>query len=142
MYSCTKDPVVPAYVAPDSSYGLIYNKIFTPSCALAGCHANESHDEHAHAVTLEGSSTYTNIINGKTKNIQAAAANLLIIMPGDTSRSFLYQKLIYNRSVHKYGAPMPSGGLTISDKKIEFVKQWIQAGAPLDGHVADKSLLN
>jgi hypothetical protein len=141
--ACKKTAVVePVYQAPDSSYGLIYNKIFTPTCALSGCHAKEDHSTHAHAVTLAGSTAYDDIINGATKNSQAAAAGLKLIIPRDTAKSFLYQKLIYSRSAHKYGSPMPTGGLKVSANQIEFMKQWIAAGAPKEGHVVDKALMN
>jgi hypothetical protein len=36
---------------------------------------------------------------------------------------------------------MPTGGLTLTPAQIEFVRQWIAAGAPLEGHVADKALI-
>ena len=141
--ACKKTAAVePAYQAPDSSYGLIYNKIFTPTCALSGCHANESHATHAHAVTLAGSATYEGLINVAPKNGQAIAAGLKLIVPNDSTKSFLYQKLIYSRSAHKYGSPMPTGGLVLTDKQILFVRKWIEAGAPKEGHVADKTLMN
>jgi hypothetical protein len=143
LAACKKTLAVePAYQAPDSSYGLIYNKIFAPTCALSGCHAQEDHTAHAHAVTLAGNSAYDALINGATKNSQAAAAGLKLIIPRDTVKSFLYQKIIYSRAAHKYGSPMPTGGLKLTANQIEFVKQWIMAGAPKEGHVVDKALMN
>jgi hypothetical protein len=141
--ACKKTAAIePAYQAPDSSYGLIYNKIFTPTCALSGCHAQEDHSSHAHAVTLAGNSAYDALINGATKNSQAATAGLKLIIPRDTVKSFLYQKIIYSRATHKYGSPMPTGGLKLTANQIEFVKLWIMAGAPKEGHVLDKALMN
>ena len=144
LTSCKKTTTTPVYQAPDSSYGLIYTKIFTPSCALSGCHAAEDHaaQGHAHGVTLAGSATYEGLINVAPRNAQAAAAGLKLIAPSDSTKSWLFQKMIYSRSVHKYGAPMPSGGLTLTEKQILFVRKWIEAGAPKEGHVADKTLIN
>ena len=143
--SCKKTTAeTPAYVPPDSSYGLIYSKIFKPSCALSGCHSTADHatSGHLHGVELEGSTVYEGLINTTPVNAKAIAAGLKVIVPSDSTKSWLYQKLIYSRSANKWGAPMPSGGLTLTDKQILFVRKWIEAGAPKDGHVADKTLLN
>ncbi|MFM2267116.1 MAG: hypothetical protein RL757_557 [Bacteroidota bacterium] len=140
--ACKKTEVAaPAYTPPDSSYGLIYDKIFKPSCALSGCHADESHATHSHAVTLAGSGAYDGLINGTPKNSQAVTAGLKMVIPNDTTKSFLYQKLIWTRSPYQYGSPMPTGGLTLTTGQIEFVKRWIAAGAPKEGHVVDKTLI-
>jgi hypothetical protein len=136
-----KKKATPAYQPPAGSYGLVYNKIFAPSCALSGCHKNEDHGAHAHAIGLEGSNAYAELVGVTPKNTQAAAAGLKLIAKGDTSNSFLFHKIQYNTSPHQYGAPMPGGGLTLSDNKIKFIKQWIMAGAPETGHVADSTLL-
>jgi hypothetical protein len=143
LQSCNKaKEAAPAYKAPDSSYGLIYDKIFTTSCALSGCHADETHSDHGHSLTLKGEMAYSKLFNIAPQNSQALAAGLKIVAAGDTAKSFLYQKIIYSRSAHKYGAPMPTGGLKLTNKQIEFVKLWITAGAPKDGHVVDKNLIN
>jgi hypothetical protein len=140
--SCHKEDK-DVYVPPDSSFGLMYQKIFIPSCALSGCHddVNHGNEGHEHGVTLEGAETYAGLINVSPKNGQAQLAGLKQIVPGDISKSWLFQKITYDNSPHKYGAPMPGGGLTLTANQIEFVKQWIEAGAPLDGQVADAQLL-
>lgn len=143
IFSCKKDEE-PAYTPPDGSFGLLYDKIFTPSCALSGCHADEDHQKegHAHGISLEGSETYNYLINKSPKNASAIQAGLSIVVPNDTTKSFLYHKVNYKNSPFKYGAPMPGGGLELTKNQITFIKQWIMGGAPLNGHVADKSLLN
>ena len=59
--------------------------------------------------------------------------------------SLLYHKLEWN-SVHhggkQYGLPMPLGSTALSVGQIEFVRQWIEAGAPKTGKVADAKLLD
>jgi hypothetical protein len=91
---------------------------------------------------LEGSGTYGYLINKAPKNSQAVQAGLSIVVPNDTLKSFLLHKIDYANSPYKYGAPMPGGGLVLTKNQIAFVKQWIMAGAPLERHVADKSLIN
>jgi hypothetical protein len=129
-------------VPPAGSYGLVYNKIFAPSCALSGCHKNEDHSSHAHAIGLEGATAYAELVGITPKNSQAAAIGLKLIAKNDTANSFLLHKLEYSSSPYKFGAPMPGGGLTLTANQIKFIKQWIMAGAPETGHVADSTLLN
>jgi len=139
--SCNKDV---EYVAPDSSYGLIYNQIFAPSCALSGCHApsgkKRNITEAVHPL-LEGEAAYGGLINGLAYNTQAANAGLKMVVPNDPETSFLYQKIIFDSSAYQFGSAMPSGGLVLTANQVTFVRQWIAAGAPLDGHVADRSLM-
>jgi hypothetical protein len=133
----------PEYVAPDSSYGLIYDQIFAPSCALSGCHAEakKKRDAIGNEPYLDGESAFSNLVNVSPHNLQAASAGLKLVFPGNADSSFLYQKIIYDSSAFQFGAKMPSGGLTLSANQIEFVRQWIAAGAPLSGHVADRNLI-
>jgi hypothetical protein len=130
------DTETPDYTPPDSSFGLIYTNIFQTSCGLSGCH-----DGSASYPTLNGENTFQNIVNGDVQNLQADNAGLKLIIPNDSDNSFLYQKINFNNSSHQYGSPMPPGGLVVTSDAIEFVRLWIEAGAPLEGHVADRSLI-
>jgi len=136
--ACDDETQNPTYTPPDSSFGLIYTKVFASSCALSGCHS-----ETATYVSpaLKGENTYQNIVNAAVQNLQAENAGLKLIVPNEEDNSFLYQKLIYDSSPHQYGSPMPSGGLSVSSDAIEFIRLWIAAGAPLEGHVADRTLI-
>jgi hypothetical protein len=131
------------YTAPDSSYGLIYDQIFTPSCALSGCHAagQKKRDPDGYPPFLEGEAAYNAVINTVPANSQAASAGLKLVWPSSPDSSFLYQKITFDSSAYRFGAEMPNGGLTLSANQIAFVRQWIAAGAPLAGHVADRSLM-
>lgn len=139
LIACSKDEIMdtPAdYTPPDSSFGLIYTNIFQSSCALSGCHVTGSRSP-----ILDGAATYSNIVNAPVANNEAANAGLSLVLPNVPDSSFLYQKLIFADSDFKFGAPMPLGGITLTDNEIEFVRQWIAAGAPEMGHVADRTLL-
>lgn len=140
LFGCKKEEV---YVAPDSSYGLIYDQIFAKSCALSGCHADaqKKRDPAGTYPILEGEAAYTTLINGASLDSRATNAGLKLVTPSDPTTSFLYQKIAYDSSAYKFGAKMPSGGLTLTANQIKFVRQWISAGAPLTGHVADRSLM-
>ena len=135
LSACNRQTVEP-YAAPDSSYGLIYNNVFRTTCSLSGCH-----DGQAESPSLTGENVYASLVNGIPSNGQARDAGLLLIKPFDSDSSFLYQKLAFDSTAFKFGSPMPQGGLTISDHAVTFIKDWIDAGAPELGHVADRSLI-
>lgn len=146
LISCNKKDaaVAPAYQAPDSSYGLIYYKILVKSCALSGCHGAvaSSPGTQQKGITLQGAELYDNLLALNPQNSQAIKANLKFIVKNNPEQSFLYQKIDYDKAVHKYGSPMPIGGLTLTANQIQFVKEWINAGAPKEGHVVEKTLIN
>lgn len=74
-------------------------------------------------------------------NQEAMNAGLHLVKPFDADSSFLYQKMIYDSTEFKFGSPMPQAGLTVSADKIKFLRQWIEAGAPELGHVAERNLI-
>jgi hypothetical protein len=140
LLGCKKEEV---YVAPDSSYGLIYDQIFAKSCALSGCHASGQKKKDPDGIypILEGEAAYATLINGASQDSRATNAGLKLVTPNDPATSFLYQKIAYDSSAFQFGAKMPIGGLTLTANQIKFVRQWISAGAPISGHVADRSLM-
>lgn len=134
--SCKKDPVLPPYSPPDSSFGLIYTHILSTSCGVAGCHDGTSVHPR-----LSGENTYKSMVTDHVHHQDALTAGLHLVKPFDPDSSFLYQKMIFDSSEFQFGSPMPQGGLTVSANKIEFLRQWIAEGAPELGHVADRSLI-
>jgi hypothetical protein len=143
LIGCKKnDPPTPTPTVT-GSFDLLQQKILTPSCALSGCHNSTADRTYSqHKLVLTGADVHTQLFNGAVTNTQAIAAGLKQIAPSDTAKSFLFQKLIFNQSRHKYGSAMPLGADLLTTKQIEFVRQWILAGAPKTGDVADKTLLN
>lgn len=133
----------PEYTAPDSSYGLIYERIFATSCALSGCHqeARKKRDPAGTPPYLEGEAAFASLVDASPHQLQAANAGLRLVRPGSPDSSFLYQKIIFDSSAYQFGAAMPTGGLALTASQIEFVRQWIAAGAPYTGHVADRNLI-
>ena len=137
--ACKKEEAAkPSYTPPAGSYNLIYEKIFKTSCALASCHAKEGDFGH-HGLGDEN--TYKHLLNEDSHNPQAKAAGLRSVKPGDPAKSFLYAKISWEGSAYQFGQKMPTGGLKLTANQIEFVRQWIAAGAPESGHVADQALL-
>jgi hypothetical protein len=142
VVSCKKDTTTTPVVTTNS-FDLLQQKILTPSCGVVGCHNSTADRTYTqHKLVLMGADVHTQLFNGTVANAQAVAAGLKQIAPSDTAKSFFFQKLIFNQSRHKYGSLMPLGADALTAKQIEFVRQWILAGAPKTGDVADKTLLN
>ncbi len=142
MIACKKDEPAPE-PTDSSSFALLQQKILTKSCALSGCHASTADNSYIqHQLVLKGEGVYASLVNGPVKNAQAAAAGLKQVAPNDLNKSFFYQKLIFAQSAFKFGNAMPLGADALSARQLEFIRQWINAGAPRTGAVADKSLLD
>ena len=146
LVSCQKgstDATTPTALA---SFDLIQQKILTPSCATSGCHASEKDATFAqHGLVLADGVAYQNLVGVDPKNSAALADGLKRVKAFASLESLLYHKLNISASHHsgkQYGNPMPLGGATLSDGQIEFVRRWIEAGAPKTGSVADAALLD
>ncbi|GAB3492751.1 hypothetical protein GCM10027341_07210 [Spirosoma knui] len=133
---------------PDAmaSFDLIQQRILTPSCATSGCHASEKDaDFLQHGLVLAAGVAYQNLVEAEPKNSAAKADGLKRVKPFASLESLLYHKLSVAQNHHsgkQYGNPMPLGGNPLSDGQVEFVRRWIEAGAPKTGRVADAKLLD
>ena len=145
--ACSKQSIdTPTPVAEVASFSLIQDKILTPTCATSGCHASTSDNGFKqHGLVLEKSVAYENLVGVVPLNLLSKADGHLRVKAFKSLESLLYHKLEWN-SVHhggkQYGSPMPLGGTALTIGQIEFVRQWIEAGAPKTGKVADPKLLD
>ncbi|WP_420147469.1 hypothetical protein [Spirosoma sp.] len=145
--SCTKsDNASPDPADAISSFDQIQQRILTPSCATSGCHSSENDASFAqHGLVLAAGVAYQNLVGVDPKNSSALADGLKRVKPFASLESLLYHKLNVSASHHsgkQYGNPMPLGSALLPDGQIEFVRRWIEAGAPKTGSVADTTLLN
>lgn len=129
------------------SFDLIQARIFTRSCASSGCHASESDGSFKqHGLVLAQGVAYKNLVNIVPKNEDAKNAGLMRVKPFQSESSLLFHKLEPNSILHhsgkNYGSVMPLGGQPLYAGEIEFVRRWIEAGAPEKGAVVDESLLD
>ena len=139
MVSCTEE-----LREDNSSFGLIQAKIFTPSCAVSGCHASSGDPLFTkHGLLLTPGKSFNALINVEPKNTAARSNGLFLVKPGSSEMSLLYHKLLRNTGHHdsEYGNPMPLGFDKISLGQLEYIKGWIDAGAPSTGFVGDADLL-
>jgi hypothetical protein len=129
-----------------SSFGLIQKMVFTPSCALSGCHASEKeYTFQEHKLVLRDGVAYANLINVSPENLHAQHDGLKRVDPGNPENSLLWHKLHCtggSQTLH-YGNLMPLGTEPLSQGKLDYIKKWIESGAPKTGSIdADPSLLN
>ncbi len=129
-----------------SSFSLMQDKILTPTCATSGCHASTADGSFKqHGLVLEKSVAYENLIGIMPFNALSKADGHLRVKAFKSLESLLYHKLNWDLSHHggkQYGTPMPLGSTALSLGQIEFVRRWIEAGAPKTGTVADAKLLD
>ena len=124
-----------------STFGLIQSNIFAENCT--SCHTSGSSFAVESGLSLDRATAYRNLVSVASHDATARSDGLMRVLPGDAQKSLLYQKLILwdPNHVRNYGAPMPLGSQSLTVGQIEFVKNWINAGAPETGEVADASML-
>jgi hypothetical protein len=139
----SRQPFGNATPASVSSFAKLQDKVIAPACL--GCHTAG----HAYAVqsglVLDAAVAYRNLVNGTVRLGEAAARGFSkLIAPRDANASFFYRKLLLwdPAQTAPLGAPMPLGYTSLSIGQLEFIRRWIDAGAPGTGEVADASLLD
>jgi hypothetical protein len=130
-----------------SSFDLIQTRIFDTNCSLSGCHQSNADAAFAqHNLLLTPAASYQNLIDIAPKNTTASSDGLSRVKPFKADESLLFHKLLSTASNHHmvdYGNPMPLGLPLLSVGQVEFVRRWIEAGAPREGKVVeDETLLD
>ncbi len=129
-------------VAPTSSFSRIQAKIFAPSCI--SCHTAGHPFAIQSSLVLDDAVAYRNTVNATVKNIHALADGLKQVVPGNPGKSLLYQKLLLwdpTKPQH-FGSPMPLGATSLSVGQLEYIKRWIETGAPESGDSIEPALLD
>lgn len=135
-------PVVPTPTASIASFAQIQTTILTPSCATANCHVGTTPQAGLDLSDANGGA-YDRLVGVAPVNPNAINDGLKRVMAGKPDSSLLYHKLVFppGHHAHDYGNPMPTGTGGLSVGQLEYVRQWIAAGAPRTGVVADVALL-
>lgn len=129
----------PPLLADDApSFSQLQAAVLTPSCT--SCHAGKSPDG---GLSLAADVAYENLVGVMPTNANAAADGLKRVIPGKPDSSLLYHKLVFpaGHHAHDYGNPMPTGTAGLSTGQLEFVRQWIAAGASRTAVAASPALL-
>ncbi len=101
------------------TFEFIQTNIFTPSCALSGCHAGPSPQQ---GMNLSAGQAYAAIVSVPSTEVPS----LLRVNPGKPDESYLVHKIAGTAAV---GGRMPLGGPPLSDNLIQSMRDWIAAGA-------------
>jgi hypothetical protein len=133
-------PSGPGAGTAEGTFAQIQRQILTPSCATAGCHVGSTAQGQ---LVLSADVAYEQLVGVAPSNPSALRDGLRRVTAGKPDSSLLFHKLITPPGHHTadYGNPMPSGTAGLSVGQVEYVRQWIEKGAPKTGTVADASLL-
>lgn len=107
---------------PGATFTRVKSEIFTPTCAVAGCHDTFTAQE---GLVLEAGVAYTNLVSHPSTQ-----SGLSRIEPGDPSRSYLFLKISGAQSIS--GERMPQGRTPLTLEKQNLIRDWIRRGAPND----------
>lgn len=118
--------------AAELSYTSIYQKVFAASCAFASCHSTASHKGGLVLDTREGA--HLALIGIAPTNESALASGFLRVDPGKPDTSFLLKKI--SAPGPGEGNRMPANSsIGLSQSAISAIREWILAGAPLEGTI-------
>lgn len=137
------------YAKYSSSYDLIQGEMWDVSCV--SCHSSGSSFAVQSDLVLTGDVSHAQLIN-RTPNNEAAKEDGLLLV-GDLGleslyTSFLWEKINAPDQEHfyadhpQYGSLMPLGLEPLTNGQLEYIRQWILAGAPEDGELGNTDVLN
>ncbi|MGZ5440986.1 MAG: hypothetical protein ACXW5U_14830 [Thermoanaerobaculia bacterium] len=109
-------------IDPTATFTRVQNEIFTPSCAVIGCHDPLGQSSQ---MILTAGQAYGTIVNRPSVEMPSLSR----IQPNDVANSYLYRKIT---GAGITGERMPLGGPPLSDAHISLVRNWIRRGAPND----------
>ena len=133
----------------DSTWGVIQATILDPQCVE--CHAAGASFAQQSDLILTADVSYSQLANRIPNNAAARADGLLLVGTeglASVDRSFFWEKINAPNQEHYfdghagYGGLMPLGAPSLTNGELAYVLQWIMAGAPETGHVAEQSLLD
>ncbi len=107
--------------SPVNTFSRIQVEIFTPSCALSGCHDTGTHQSN---LDLSPGKAYLQIVNIPSAELPP----LKRVVPSDPNNSYLLQKINGNKNIA--GIQMPIGAAPLNSEQINLVQGWILSGAP------------
>jgi hypothetical protein len=109
-------------VDPSATFTRVQNEVFTPTCAVIGCHHPVGQQSQ---LVLTAGVAYANVVgvsSVETPSLKRVAA-------GDPANSYLYRKIT---GAGITGDRMPQALPPLPDDKLKLVRDWIRRGAPND----------
>jgi hypothetical protein len=128
--------------AGPSSFDRIQAEVFDRNCV--GCHVSGSPFAEQSGLELHAGVSYYNLVGVAPNNADARRDGFTLVDPGAPQTSLLLHKLRWDLPPNQlsYGSPMPLGMNPLSIGQVDFVREWIAAGAPRHGEVANPRLLD
>jgi hypothetical protein len=106
----------------DATLSSIQSAVFTPTCAMSGCHTGSSASEE---LDMSAGMTYADTVGVPAVQLPSMS----LIDPGSPDTSYLWLKLVNQHGdAGGSGAPMPLVG-SVSQEQLDAIEQWILAGA-------------
>ncbi len=109
-----------AVVPPTPTFQDVQASIFTPHCALSGCHVSPGAPFN---LDLSAGAAYGNVLNVSSAELPAFDR----IEPSLAQDSYLYMKVSGDPRI--LGDPMPALGPPLSAQKLQLLADWIAQGA-------------
>ena len=97
----------------------IQANVFTPTCAVAGCHGGASAQQ---GLRLDAGFSAGNLINVQSTQ----DASFTRVIPGNAASSLIVRKL---EGTQPFGEQMPAFLPPLPQETIDVIRQWIQNGA-------------
>ncbi len=102
-----------------ANFSEIQDNVFTPTCAVAGCHTGAGAPQ---GLRLDAANSFALLVGVASTQVPA----LLRVEAGDPDNSYLIQKL---EGTAAAGEQMPRGGPPLDQATIDVIRQWISDGA-------------
>jgi hypothetical protein len=109
---------------PSATFTRVQTEIFTPTCAVIGCH-DPAGQANSAGLNLRPGTAYAQIVGTPSSQMP----QLRRVAPNDPDNSYLYRKIT---GVGIISDRMPQASPPLSDAQIRLVRDWIRRGAPND----------
>jgi len=116
------EPLDPDPIDQSATLTRIQTEIFTPSCAVLGCH--DPFGNQSQLILTPGNS-HTQLVGRQSVEV----SSLNRVQPGQPDLSYLYRKILGTGIT---GDRMPQAGQPLSNAQTKLIRDWIRRGAPND----------
>lgn len=132
----------PPITGSSGTFARIQSEVFNAGCT--SCHKTGDPNAKQSGLVLTADSSYDQLFGRVVTQQIAKADGMRRVMAFKSDSSLLFHKLAWVPGHHSrdYGQLMPMGttrGLTVG--QLEYVRRWIEAGAPKTGTVVDTLVL-
>jgi hypothetical protein len=150
LTGCGEDKPAPGPLTPPerATWDIVRDEIFAARCVA--CHTTGTSYAIQSNLVLTADVAYAQLIDIQPSNSAARADGLVRLGRqglASLGTSFLWEKINAPNQAHfysdhpGYGALMPLGEPPLTNGELAFIEDWILAGAPETGAVADAALL-